>query len=680
MFKKIILLLLVIFIQSLLIGVEVRSKTLESFSDFQKGVFNGIVLKSKGQLLIGKNAKQIKGPLESFYLSAYKDKISLLLGTGHSGRVFSIKGKEIKKIMELKEPDIYAVLRKSNGKIYAASSPNGKIYSLNNDKKVDVFYKFKAQYIWDMKEDSKGNLVCATGNPGQVNLVNFDKQGKIIFKSQESHILSLHISKDNTIYAGGGEKGILYRIRNKKVEVVFETPFKEIFSICEDNKGNIYFTAGDKDFNKLKKPSLSKNVQKGKLNNKEKLNMLFSNIYNKRNIERSAVYCLSPKGNVEKIWHSSSEDALSLLFVKKENCVLLSTGGKGRVYKLSSKGDYSLYHEVESVQAYKLIGSETGEIYMLGNNAPAITNLNSGDMTSSYYLSEVFDLGVKSKLGRITWNCPVGAVSVFVKAGNSKEVDNTWSNWSAPLQDPLNSKINFNNYRYVRLKINFSNSPKAKGTILDKIKFYYIQKNKKPKIENISTTSLSQKDILKKTFKTLRKNNKEKFIQINWIADDENDDELSFNLYLKDKKESKFFIVAKNIKEKKFLLDTRMYSDGIYQAKVEVSDILSNNISDVMKDELVSPYFYIDSTAPKLLSSSIEGEYLKVIYKDDVSPINSLHYSYDGKSWFVVFPNDGIGDSLKEDFKIKLSKGKSDYIFLKVQDEAGNFKIVQRKF
>ena len=53
----------------------------------------------------------------------------------------------------------------SKDRVYAATSPDGKVYRISAAGKPEVFYDPKTKYIWALAFDGQGDLLVATGDP-----------------------------------------------------------------------------------------------------------------------------------------------------------------------------------------------------------------------------------------------------------------------------------------------------------------------------------------------------------------------------------------------------------------------------------------------------------------------------------------------------------------------------------
>jgi len=718
-FSIISILLLAITIPNLN-AVEVKKIEVRSFDDFQEGQFKGSALDSKGRLFIGPQIKEIPGPGKEFYLSldtAFNGDI--FIGTGHQASVYRIKPVALNtKNTEKSDPeepidltnrgnlpenveevfvsdedlDVYALLvtgsKLSKEIIYAGTSPDGKIYKITADKGKKVFFNTNEKFIWDLKEDKSGNIICAVGNSGGVYQISPEGQAVKIFASEDTHIISLAITRGNSILAGSGDRGILYRIENRKVKVLFDSPFDEIRGICEDKDGNIFFSAskeisfsGQTRFKK-NTPSLPYKTKKDKDEPKT--------------LEKSVLYCLHTNGIVEKIWSSETEYIYSACYAEKSGSVLIATGDSGRVYSIKKDGSFAIIYESDSAQIFKIVekqepGKNGGNGFILiTNNTPAVTEIEDAINNKGIYYSDIYDLQIQSKLGRLYWEGETSSqteISVFIRSGNSNIPDSTWTQWSAPFTDSENSNLNISDCRYFQVKVVMNTKIGTETPSLDQFKIFYIQSNLGPQIKKINIRKATLKpsvtviDSNGKSKSKTSDNKDENYLNVSWEARDLNKDKLKYNIYLKKFNSKNWILFKEDITENKLKLDTQLFQDGKYLLRVEADDSLSNPPGAAESAKMESSPFLIDSTAPVISAFTINANHIQFTVEDKTSIISHVRYSFDGKLWYPVFPVDLLNDSKKETFDFTLNNLKSKkYIFIKVMDEFKNCKVFQKEF
>lgn len=654
-------------------AVQVKKIEVRCYTDFEKGELKGTSIDSQGRLFLGPTVKTIKGPEKEYYLSADISRTGeLFIGTGHHSALFRLNPKTqvLEKIFESEQLDFYALLINRKNDIYVASSPNGKIYHIDKKKKVNVVFDPGDKFIWEIKEDRSGDVICAVGNSGGLYRIKPGGDVSKICETEDSHLISLYITRDNAILAGSGDRGVLYKIENRKVKVLYDSPLEEIRGICEDNQGNIYFTG-------------TRGVVRKRIN--QSVNMLepiFSNIKEekKKVKEKGILYCLHANGTVEQIWSSPDEYIYTVCHDPKDDSILVGTGNSGRIYRVKNDGEFSLVYESESAQVYKIIRGKNG-FTVICNNTAAIVNLGESVMNQGTYFSEIYDLEVQSRLGRVYWDSDISSgmkVTLFFRAGNSNIPDNTWTDWSPPFTDVRNSTVNIIGYRYFQLKIKL-NSSNIRGTpFLNNFRVYYLQSNLKPLIKSI--------DIMKTNHKAPRLKKKKdipasgKHLQVKWIAKDPNNDELKYSVFLKKTSDLNWIPYKKDIPENSLKLNMELFGDGIYVIKVIADDSLDNPPSTARSVSKISGSFIIDSTAPLLSDLVRAGNQMKFKVNDLTSLISEVLYSYDGELWYPAIPDDMINDSRIETYAFRLKSGnQAKIIFIKIADEFGNSKVYQKE-
>lgn len=668
--------------------VEVKKKEINTFKAFQRGTFGGTGLDGKGSLFIGPKINDLQGPDREYYLGLAVDKTGgIYVGTGHRAGIYKISPPapgtsqtgaptEVARFNEL---DVYALLVRANGEIFAGTSPDGKLYKIGKSKTKDTpvkeFFNPDEKFIWDIKEDITGNIIVAVGNTGGVYRVGKDGGAAKIFTSEDTHIISLYVSKSGSILAGSGDRGILYKIDNTKVKVLFDSPFEEIRGICEDNDGNIYFTAS----RGIKRQNILNNAQVETFLDTKKKKKAKEEIIP---METGIVYCRRTDGVVERIWGSVSEYIYSAGYDKKNDRVLIATGNSGRVYSIDKDGGFSIVYESEAAQVFKL-EAMNGGFAIITNNTASISRIEDVLNSNGTYFSEVYDLGIQSKLGKVYWDAdtPTGTnVSLYVRTGNSNVTDDTWTKWSAPFTDSETANIDASGVRYFQVKVVLNSTNAAASPRLNDLRVFYVQSNLKPQLKKIVIGKPAKNAPPPTPGKTDSPRKDKNYLTLAWSARDPNKDKLKYNLFLKKMSDRRWILFKEDITVSRAELSTRLFEDGKYLLKIEADDSLANPPGMAKTTELISSPFLIDSTAPEITGFALQGTRLTFTVNDKTSLVTGVFYSYDGKLWYPVFPVDLIADSKSEKFDFNL-KGKKDnkYIFIKVLDEFDNNKVFQKE-
>ena len=146
---------------------------------------------------------------------------------------------------------------------------------------------------------------------------------------------------------------------------------------------------------------------------------------------------------------------------------------------------------------------------------------------------------------------------------------------------------------------------------------------------------------------------------IAWKADDENEDELAYDVRYRREGETNWKALRTSIAESILVWDTTTVPSGTYFVKIVASDRPSNSSGTALAGELDSSAFEIDNTPPSISVGGVRADGSRTVVTFDVkdadSPIQRVEFSQDGgQQWVGVFPTDGIADSKSEHYEVAI--------------------------
>ena len=168
---------------------------------------------------------------------------------------------------------------------------------------------------------------------------------------------------------------------------------------------------------------------------------------------------------------------------------------------------------------------------------------------------------------------------------------------------------------------------------------------------------------------------------LTWQADDPNNDQLLYSLYVKATDEQEWHLLKDKLHPTNYTIEPGSLPDGKYIAKLVASDEESNPPELARKSELLSAPFWVDNTPPevRVLRQNVNNGQGEIVFEveDSTSPLRSAEASLDGKEWQDILSDDGIVDSRKETFTVKLSKldAGEHVVSLRAFDTAGNLGV-----
>ena len=320
-------------------------------------------------------------------------------------------------------------------------------------------------------------------------------------------------------------------------------------------------------------------------------------------------------------------------------------------------------------------------------NPGRLLSVASSRAESGSYESDVKDARMVATWGTVSWRAsvPPGArVEVRTRSGNTRTPDEAWSDWSAPYANPNGSPIISPNARYLQWRVVLSG--KDSSPALTSVAAAYLQRNVRPDVSSVTVHPAGV--VFQKPFSTgeaeiagfdsdtverrmaagagntggapaLGRRTYQKGLQtFVWKAEDENGDELAYDVLYRREGETAWKVLKTNVTDSILVWDTASVPNGSYVMKVVASDHPSNPAETALKGERESPSFDIDNAPPAVTIGTLRREGAFIIVpveaRDMDSALARMEYSLDAQRWQAIFSQDGILDSRQEQFTLRL--------------------------
>lgn len=708
-----------------------------SYADFVKGRFTGVSLTRDGRLTLAPRLDQLFASGEAGVWAAVAAKDgTIYLGTGHRGRVYRMRPNQQPEVYwNAPHPEVFALALDSKGVLYAATSPNGRIWRIDNGQAKEYFNP-GVPYIWALAFAPSGELYAATGDQGKIFRITGENQGEIWYETGQNHVTSLAFELSKRLLAGTEPNGILYRIEDKnRAFVLYDSSLPEIRAIVPAPDGSLYVAAlGGSVAQKqaagaAAAPSPASpagmvtttitvtaddaaKTQGGveikpptaaapKPADASAVTPAAPSVYEMPGVERTAIYKVFPDNTAETLWSSKEENVFDLALRNGE--IVFSTDQRGRIYRLAADLKATLLVETKESETTRLLPSGSS-ILAATSNLGKLFRLDGAPQSGGMYESPVHDAGNISRWGRLDWTGETnqGEFVFKTRSGNSARPDRTWSDWAVPSETEA---ISSPNARYIQWQVELKAKDGRAAPMLDAVTVTYQPQNTRPAVRSISVTpqwvalpgktvagapanaaySITVTDSGEAAAatsagtptQTVERSGHPQIV-ISWQADDPDSDKLIYGVYYRGEDEREWKPLKENITENTHLQDAEVFADGRYFFRVVASDRLSNAPSAARESELVSPPVLIDQTPPRVtLSAPIRSgadTEIVVAAADAASPLRRAEYSLDAASWKLLDADDGITDSRSEKFTLKLrglSTGEHTVV-VRVLDAAGN--------
>ncbi len=720
---------IVITLTSVCFAATTTTWEMTGYQDFLRGRISGLSLTRDGRLTLGSKLDTLfdSGQPEIWSVAQAPDG-SLYLGTGHRGRLYKLDaaGKS-SLVWASDQSEIFAVAVDAKGVVYAGTSPDGKVYRIENGKGTEYFSP-GARYIWSLKAATDGSLYVGTGDQGKIFRVTSAGVGSAYYETGQSHVTCLEFDAKGALLAGSEPNGILYRITaQNKAFVLYDANLPEIRAIVPGADGNLYVAAlGGSVARRIGAAGGQVNPaagtiapviatvtvtdQQAGLAQPPKPEVTKSSVtvqpavvatpatVDYAGVDKSALYVIHADNTVETLWSSKEENIYDIAMFNSS--LLFVTDVQGRLYRLDRDRKATLLAQSNEGEATRLLESR-GALLAATGNLGKLLRLDAGTVPTGWFESPVHDSSTVARWGRLAWRGDAKGIAFKTRSGNSLRPDATWSDWSAALTDPDRAGITSPNARYIQWRAEFSGSA-AWAPSLDSVTIAYLPQNTPPNVRSINVSAVSgsvksgsaaaaatasyaitvtdsgDAPVTAGTPSQTLSRIPGQQVQIYWQADDPDGDRLIYNLYFRGEDETRWKLLRANMIENTYLLEADVFADGRYYFRVVASDSPSNPANLAREAELVSAPILIDSTPPVVTASAARRNgamvEIDVDAEDRGSVLRRCEYSIDAGQWMPVEAADGVTDSPRERFLIRLDKVSANehLVVIRVYDAAGN--------
>jgi hypothetical protein len=251
-----------------------------------------------------------------------------------------------------------------------------------------------------------------------------------------------------------------------------------------------------------------------------------------------------------------------------------------------------------------------GRLYYATANPGKLFRLSSERTTRGTYESETRDAQTTATWGALSWHGSVpagGQIELFTRSGNTETPDDTWSPWAAANGSAGGAPIASPKARYLQWRAVLTG--KGDGPILTSMTAAYLQRNLRPQVGSITVhppgivfqkpftsgepelvgfedqttpdrklTNAAMNAQQGSGSSSLGRRTYQKGLEtLAWKADDENDDELAYDVLYRREGETTWTALRRGLTDPILVWDTTTVSNGTYFVKVVASDSASNS-------------------------------------------------------------------------------------------------------
>ncbi|MBZ5673233.1 MAG: hypothetical protein LAP61_03220 [Acidobacteriia bacterium] len=699
---------------TLLPAVETKTWEQDSMEEFDQGTLQHLSLSSDGRLSVAPRLREVFDSSVAVLWSVARDSKGVIYTGGGSlggsrARLFSIDARGQGKLLaELDGIAVQAIAIDRQDRVYAATSPDGKVYRVDASGKADVFYDPKTKYIWALEFAKNGDLYVATGDRGEIHRVTPAGVGSVFFRTEEAHARSMTVDPADNLIVGTEPSGLIMRVTPGggagQGFVLYQAPKREITAVAVGADGAIYAAgAGNRTTTPVAAPAAvgappvpapqtpapPGTVQiVGPSPTPVALPILNSQAV----AGGSEIYRIQSDGYPRRIW-SHAQDLVYALAFDAQGRLLAGTGNHGNLYRIDSDYSYTRLLNAEPTQITGLLRAPEGRLYAVTGNIGKVIAIGPELEPSGTFESDVLDAGGFSYWGRINKEPSAPAGTVFeTRSGNVGRAQRNWSAW-----EPLNQgRVASPPARFLQFRATLNGNAE-----LSDVTVAYQMKNVAPVIAQVeitppnyrfpapaattATTAPSPTLVLppiqrRPTQSTAVSSDPgtpaltfdKGQIGARWLAEDDNGDTLQFKVEIRGANETTWKLVRDKVRERYFSWDSTAYPDGKYVLRVTASDAPANPPDQALTGLRESDPFLVDNTPPEITWGPAGS--LQFHAKDALSTLGKAEYSVNGGDWTLVEPTTRLTDSLEHDYRMTLANRPPGEVTVavRVEDEYGN--------
>lgn len=675
-------------------------------ADFLRGDVDQLSIDEHGRLTLGPELTRVHDAAAPFVwtIAAGADG-AWFLGTGNDGKVIKVdRNGQGSVFYDSAELEVHALAAAPNGALYVGTSPDGRIYRVDARGQATTFFDPDDKYIWSLAVDRDGNVFAGTGDKGTVYKITADGKGQKFFASKTSHAVSLTFDHNRQLLVGTGAPGRVFRVDAAgKGFLLLDTTYQEIHSIRVDPKGVIYAAAqsaraqggGDSlPESAAGPPPVTQSIPNVST---EITSMTVVAVggdspsgaaasAERRSTMSGAVYRVQPDGLWDELW-AAKDDAPYDVAIEPDGAILVATGGKGKLFRLSGDPVSAVLLTRVPAQQATMIARVADRTLIATANPGLLMSVGAARATRGTFESDVKDARLVSTWGVVAWRAstPAGTkVEILTRSGNTRTPDEAWSEWSAPYAHPEGSQITSPKARYLQWRAVLTGTAAA-APVLTSLSSAYLPRNIRPQVASITVHPPGV--VFQKPFSSgeteiaglddeaqdkragasasnvgapaLGRRTFQRGLQtFQWKADDENNDELSYDVFYRREGDTGWRVLKSDLRDTLLVWDTSSVPNGTYVLKVLASDRKSNPADVALGGELESNSFEIDNAAPTVQLGALRRDGTRFIVpaeiRDTDSVVMRVEYSVDAQRWQPAFPRDGILDGRQEAFEIRL--------------------------
>jgi WD40 repeat protein len=667
-------------------------------SHYDKARMRGTVVSSEGAVHLARQLKPLVALDATHVWDVVEDKSgNLLVATGDEGKIYRVTPDgQITIAFDSQDSQVLCLALAADGSVYAGTGPNGLIIRIAPNGAGQVLSTIPDSYVWSLAIDPDMQaLYAGTGPHGKIYQINGQGKSSVYYATKQDHVLCLAFGPNGSLYAGTDKNGLVYRLEGpNKAFVVFHAPQAEVRTLAVTRDAVYVGTSSPRQ--RFGHASSSRSESASNIEppaaletartSESKSTMAGAHVSGHEESSEheehggstsapptpssgeNSLYRIAGDGTTRELFR---DKVMILSVLRQGGRAFVGTGMEGQLFEVDEANK----------ERSEIARLDHGQVQCLARRHDGTVVVGTGDPGKLYLLqdrfvargtltSEVLDAKMISRWGSLRWKAdspPGTKVTLAVRSGNLSDPDETWSDWSGEQSDGDQAQAAAPPARFLQYRVTMSTEDTAASPQLRWVSVRYMTMNQAPEVTAIDVPDLdsSTQDSPKK-------------LKFHWTATDPNEDDLTYNLYIRKEGWKDWVLMEENIEHRDYEWDTTTTPSGMYQLKVVASDRKDNPEEQALTGERVTGFFPVTHTPPvvNLKVAGVEDGQATIdaTASDPMVRLISASFAINGKTWVNIFPSDGLFDSKTEHFRFKTGplKAGSYILVMRVRDAAGN--------
>lgn len=242
-----------------------------------------------------------------------------------------------------------------------------------------LLYATPSTYVWSVVADESGNVYAATGSPARVYRITPDGAATIIFEPQELQVQTLEVGPRGVIYAATAPDGKVYKIEHRPQE-------KAGKSARNSEKDASKSASQDSPKQDPAKPALDSSWTSSEYfapGTKYIWDLILDkagNLYVATG-DHGEIYKVTPRGE-HSLFFKSDDTHIRVLALDAQGNLIAGTDGSGLVYRISSTGDGFVLYSAPKKEITALALDRQGNIFAAGVGEKRTTSTSPAGSSS----------------------------------------------------------------------------------------------------------------------------------------------------------------------------------------------------------------------------------------------------------------------------------------------------------